>query len=209
MEIPVFSLIPFVIMLLCIAVGPLVAEHWWENNRNKLIVSLILGIPTAIWLCLNGLSDDLIHQMVFDYVPFIILLTALFTVTGGIHIGGVPGAGQVHFLQGRKHILNQRHLQRQKILIAAIAPAGADLDVGNIVAPLPFVTVQLHDGVKDLHSLQVQPLLHQVLPNDDLDLQVLWLDVMEEKGEADFFSVFQGEDHFRFLLYKYPFLPRR
>jgi Na+/H+ antiporter NhaD/arsenite permease-like protein len=88
MEIPVFSLIPFVIMLLCIAVGPLVAEHWWENNRNKLIVSLILGIPTAIWLCLNGLSDDLIHQMVFDYVPFIILLTALFTVTGGIHIGG-------------------------------------------------------------------------------------------------------------------------
>ena len=88
MEIPVFSLIPFVIMLLCIAVGPLVAEHWWENNRNKLIVSLILGIPTAIWLCLNGLSDDLIHQMGFDYVPFIILLTALFTVTGGIHIGG-------------------------------------------------------------------------------------------------------------------------
>ena len=88
MEIPVFSLIPFVIMLLCIAVGPLVAEHWWENNRNKLIVSLILGIPTAIWLCLNGLSDKLIHQMVFDYVPFIILLTALFTVTGGIRISG-------------------------------------------------------------------------------------------------------------------------
>ena len=86
--IPVFALIPFVIMLLCIAVGPLVAEHWWENNRNKLIVSLILGIPTAIWLCLNGMSSDLIHQMVFDYVPFIILLTALFTVTGGIHIGG-------------------------------------------------------------------------------------------------------------------------
>ena len=86
--IPVFAFIPFVIMLLCIAVGPLVAEHWWENNRNKLIVSLILGIPTAIWLCLNGMSSDLIHQMVFDYVPFIILLTALFTVTGGIHIGG-------------------------------------------------------------------------------------------------------------------------
>lgn len=88
MEIPVFALIPFVIMLLCIAIGPLVAEHWWENNRNKLIVSLILGVPTAVWLCLNGMSGDLIHQMVFDYVPFIILLTALFTVTGGIHIGG-------------------------------------------------------------------------------------------------------------------------
>ena len=88
MEIPVFALIPFVVMLLCIAIGPLVAEHWWENNRNKLIVSLILGVPTAAWLCMNGMSGDLIHQMVFDYVPFIILLTALFTVTGGIHIGG-------------------------------------------------------------------------------------------------------------------------
>ena len=86
--IPLWALIPFVVMLLCIAIGPLVAEHWWENNKNKLIVSLILGIPTAIWLCLNGLSDKLIHQMVFDYVPFIILLTALFTVTGGIRISG-------------------------------------------------------------------------------------------------------------------------
>lgn len=88
MEIPVFSLIPFVIMLLCIAVGPLVAEHWWENNRNKLIVSLVLGVPTAIYLIMNGMGHDLEHQLLFDYVPFIILLGSLFVVTGGIHIGG-------------------------------------------------------------------------------------------------------------------------
>ena len=87
-SIPVWVLIPFVIMLLSIAVAPLVAEHIWESNRNKLIVSLILGIPTAVWLIANGMSHDLIHQMVFDYIPFIILLLALFVVTGGIHIGG-------------------------------------------------------------------------------------------------------------------------
>ena len=35
-----WSLIPFGLMLLMIAIGPLVAEHWWEKNTNKLIVSL-------------------------------------------------------------------------------------------------------------------------------------------------------------------------
>ena len=99
MEIPVWALIPFVAMLLCIAIGPLVAEHWWENNKNKLIVSLVLGVPTAIWLCLNGMSHDLMHQMIFDYVPFIILLTALFTVTGGIHLSGdIPAKPSVNTL---------------------------------------------------------------------------------------------------------------
>ena len=86
-------------MLLCIAIGPLVAEHWWENNKNKLIVSLVLGVPTAIWLCLNGMSHDLMHQMIFDYIPFIILLTALFTVTGGIHLSGdIPAKPSVNTL---------------------------------------------------------------------------------------------------------------
>ena len=43
-NIPLWASIPFVIMLLAIAIGPLVAEHWWEKNKNKLIVSLVLGI---------------------------------------------------------------------------------------------------------------------------------------------------------------------
>lgn len=83
-------LIPFAVMLLCIAVLPLVPHvgEWWEENRNKLIVSLVLGIPVSIWLCVNGMSHELIHQMVYDYVPFILLLMALFVTTGGICIRG-------------------------------------------------------------------------------------------------------------------------
>lgn len=88
MEIPVWALVPFVLMLLTIAIAPLIAHHWWENNRNKLLVSLILGIPTAIYLIVVGLTHNLYHQMVFDYIPFIVLLGALFVVTGGIHIKG-------------------------------------------------------------------------------------------------------------------------
>ena len=88
--IPAWLLIPFAVMLLSIAVLPLLPKvgEWWEENRNKLLVSLLLGIPVAIWLCVNGLSENLIHQMVYDYVPFILLLMALFVTTGGICIRG-------------------------------------------------------------------------------------------------------------------------
>lgn len=82
-------LIPFALQLLCIAVLPLTKlEHWWENNLHKLIVSLILGVPVGAWLCFNGMSHELMHQMVYDYVPFILLLMALFVTTGGICIKG-------------------------------------------------------------------------------------------------------------------------
>lgn len=83
-----WSMIPFGLMLLMIAIGPLVAEHWWEKNANKLIVSLILGIPTAVCLIMGGMVHELEHQLFNDYVPFIILLLALFVITGGIHISG-------------------------------------------------------------------------------------------------------------------------
>ncbi len=83
-----WSLIPFCLMLLMIAIGPLIAEKWWEKNLNKLIVSLVLGIPTGLCLVLGGMGHDLEHQVVFDYLPFIILLLALFVITGGIHLSG-------------------------------------------------------------------------------------------------------------------------
>ena len=87
-QIELWALIPFALMLASIAVLPLVAEHWWENNLHKLYVALGLAIPTSIYLVLNDMGSNLEHQMLFDYVPFIILLGALFVVTGGIHICG-------------------------------------------------------------------------------------------------------------------------
>lgn len=85
---PLWASIPFVIMLLMIAIGPLVMEHWWEKNKNKLIVSCILGIPTAVFLIMKGFTAELEHQIFGDYIPFIILLTSLFVITGGIHLSG-------------------------------------------------------------------------------------------------------------------------
>lgn len=85
---PLWLSIPFVLILLFIAVGPLAFHHWWENNKNKLIVSLVLGIPVAAIMISRNLTHDLVHQMLFDYVPFIILLGGLFVITGGIHLKG-------------------------------------------------------------------------------------------------------------------------
>lgn len=87
-SIPLWLSIPFILMLLFIAIGPLFFHHWWEENKNKLIVSLALGIPTALILISRGMEHDLIHQILFDYIPFIVLLGGLFVITGGIHLQG-------------------------------------------------------------------------------------------------------------------------
>lgn len=81
-------MLPFILMLTSIAVFPLFAERFWDKNKNKFIIALILGIPTAIWLLANSLGSELYHTMVFDYIPFLILLGALFIITGGIFVDG-------------------------------------------------------------------------------------------------------------------------
>lgn len=75
-------------MLLSIAITPLIAERWWERNINKLLVSAILATPAIIYLTTHNLQEELKHQILFDYLPFIVLLGALFVVTGGILILG-------------------------------------------------------------------------------------------------------------------------
>ena len=87
-EMPLWACIPFVLMLLTIAIAPLVADRWWSRNINKLLISFLLGVPTALYLVLHGMSDEIEHQMLEEYLPFIILLMALFVITGGIHLSG-------------------------------------------------------------------------------------------------------------------------
>ncbi len=85
-QLEAWTLIPFAIMLLVIAVAPLVVGRIWEKNLNKLIFVLLLSIPTACYMAYIGLGDKVVEQLLYDYVPFIVLLGALFVVTGGIHI---------------------------------------------------------------------------------------------------------------------------
>lgn len=80
--------IPFVIMLLTIAIAPLAAEHLWESNRNKFIFTLAISVGTIALLSFYGMGHSVVHNLLYDYIPFIMLLLALFVVTGGIHIRG-------------------------------------------------------------------------------------------------------------------------
>ena len=88
MNIPLFSLIPFIVMLLSIALLPLFWNHFWEKNKNKLIIAIFLSVPVIIYFLTGRFSYKLYETLVFDYVPFIILLGALFTITGGILLKG-------------------------------------------------------------------------------------------------------------------------
>ena len=85
-NIELYLLIPFVVMLLSIAIMPLIASRFWGKNFNKLLFVLVISIPTAIMLSRAGLGDHLKHQMLYDYIPFVALLASLYVVTGGIHI---------------------------------------------------------------------------------------------------------------------------
>ncbi len=83
---PLWSLIPFVLMLVSIAVLPAVVPDWWESDRNKTILSIVMSLPVlAIVLpCEPGL---LWHSLL-DYSSFLTLLTCVFVIASGIYVKG-------------------------------------------------------------------------------------------------------------------------
>lgn len=88
-ELPLYSCIPFACMLLSIALLPLVAGTFWHHHFGKISAfwAACLAIPfIAIY---KGIAVyEILHIILADYVPFIILLWALFTVSGGILLRG-------------------------------------------------------------------------------------------------------------------------
>ena len=65
-QIEIWVLVPFILMLLSIATIPLIAEHWWRRNINKLLVSTTLAIPAIIYLISHNLKEELKHQIIFE-----------------------------------------------------------------------------------------------------------------------------------------------
>ncbi len=86
---PVWSVIPFAGILLSIALFPLFFPHFWHHHFPKvsLFWALVFAIPFLIAFKGEALHE-ILHIYIADYIPFIILLWSLFTVTGGIFIQG-------------------------------------------------------------------------------------------------------------------------
>lgn len=114
-EPPLWMVLPFCALLGAIAVFPLMpaTEHFWESNRNKFFVAAGLGVATLVYYALahsqpidrhflghasvrrgGGLISwelpaTVIANAIFqDFVPFIVLLFSLYTISGGIRIEG-------------------------------------------------------------------------------------------------------------------------
>ena len=104
---PLWACAPFVLLLLAIALLPLIpaTAHWWEHNRNRLIVALTLGAVTlAFYAWVHPLTYNrethvvyrgfasvvhvLEHAVVEEYIPFIVLLFSLYVISGGINLRG-------------------------------------------------------------------------------------------------------------------------
>lgn len=86
---PLWAL-PFAGILLSIAVVPLIAPHAWHAHFGKISAAWALAFlaPFAIGFGTQAAFATFVHAMLEEYVPFIILLTALFTVAGGICLHG-------------------------------------------------------------------------------------------------------------------------
>jgi Na+/H+ antiporter NhaD/arsenite permease-like protein len=104
-----YSILPFAALLLSIALLPLshATAHWWERNWNRLFVAAGLGGITLLYYALaygHGVVDHGTHALsspgwpaalvvlknaiLFEYVPFMILLFSLYVISGGVSVEG-------------------------------------------------------------------------------------------------------------------------
>jgi Na+/H+ antiporter NhaD/arsenite permease-like protein len=82
--------IPFAGLLLSIALMPLLAPAFWHHHFGKISAGWTLAffLPFAALFGTSAAGASLVHALLAEYIPFIVLLTALYTVSGGIFIRG-------------------------------------------------------------------------------------------------------------------------
>lgn len=104
MELPIWTALPFVVLLGCVALLPIAFGRWWHSDRNKAFVSVGLALPVVIYLlAIDGKTHgESTHQLLHElgeFASFIVLLTALYTIAGGIVLlGDIPAKPQCNTL---------------------------------------------------------------------------------------------------------------
>ena len=89
MELPLYTMGPFLGILLSIAIMPLILPRFW--HRYFPLISVFWALSFAVpFVCVYGAAGghEILHIYLVDYLPFIILLWGLFTISGGILIEG-------------------------------------------------------------------------------------------------------------------------
>ena len=85
--------IPFIGMLLSIALFPLFAPHFWHSHFGKVALgwALCFLIPCGFAFGINTMVYELVHITLKDYLPFLILMVALYVIASGVGVrGSIP-----------------------------------------------------------------------------------------------------------------------
>jgi Na+/H+ antiporter NhaD/arsenite permease-like protein len=82
--------VPFAGILLSIAIMPLVVPHFWHHHFGKVSAAWAIAfmVPAVLVFGVAAATYELLHTILLEYIPFIVLLWALFTVVGGIRLVG-------------------------------------------------------------------------------------------------------------------------
>jgi Na+/H+ antiporter NhaD/arsenite permease-like protein len=83
-------ILPFVGILLSIAIMPLAMPNFWHHHFGKvaLVWALAFCLPFAVMFGASTTLHEVLHTALLEYIPFIVLITALYVVAGGIFIRG-------------------------------------------------------------------------------------------------------------------------
>lgn len=84
---------PFVGLLLSIALGPQLAPKFWHRHFGKVagVWAMAFVLPLLVVVGWGDAFDVLLHVALLEYLPFIILLFALFVIAGGVNVRGNLG----------------------------------------------------------------------------------------------------------------------
>ncbi len=116
---PLWTSLPFLGILLSIALIPLLIPHFWHRHFPKVSAfwALVFAVP-FLYVFRERAVYEILHILLIDYIPFIILLWSLFTVSGGIYVKG--------FLKGTPAV-NTVILLIGTLLASVIGTTGASM----------------------------------------------------------------------------------
>ena len=89
-DLSILWIFPFVGILLSIAIFPLLAPDFWHHNFGKVSAfwSTLFIIPFLFQVGFTITLYELLHVGLLEYLPFLVLLLALFTISGGVQLTG-------------------------------------------------------------------------------------------------------------------------
>jgi Na+/H+ antiporter NhaD/arsenite permease-like protein len=123
LDLPIWSVAPFALLLLSIAILPLAASHWWHSNVNRALVAVGFALPVVGYLIYFQVATGqdamsaLWHE-IKNYIAFIVLLGSLYVISGGIVVAGE--------LEG-KPLTNAAFLAFGAVLANVIGTTGASM----------------------------------------------------------------------------------